>query len=113
MEIGKLCSNRRRGFLILVSLCFLMVDFFEFFFSLGGFYGDHDCGCWWWFLTIFCVSFPLGGCFLWLLLVVSLVMVVVTGRWHGGGKVAIFMWLFLLWLGFGFVHDGERDGGGR
>ena len=38
-----------------------------------------DCGCWWWFLAIFCVSFPLGGCFLWLLLVVSLVVVVVVG----------------------------------
>ena len=25
-----------------------------------------DCGCWW-FLAIFCVSFPLGGYFLWLL----------------------------------------------
>ena len=36
-------------------------------------------------------------------------MVVVTGRWRGGGKVAIFMWLFLLWLGFGFVHGGERE----
>ena len=68
-----------------------------------------DCGCWWWFLAIFCVSFPLGGCFLWLLLVVSLAVVVGAGRWHGGGKVAIFMWLFLLWLGFGFVHGGERE----
>lgn len=38
-----------------------------------------DCGCCWWFLAIFCVSFPLGGCFLWLLLVVSLVVVVVVG----------------------------------
>ena len=72
-----------------------------------------DCGCWWWFLAIFCVSFPLCGFFLWLLLVASLVIVVLAGRWHGGGKVAIFMWLFLLWLGFGFVHGGERDGGGR
>ena len=72
-----------------------------------------DCGCWWWFLAIFCVSFPLGGCFLWLLLVVSLVVVVVTGRWRGGGKVAIFMWLFLLWLGFDFVHSGERERLGR
>ena len=68
-----------------------------------------DCGCWWWFLAIFCVSFPLGGCFLWLLLVVSFAVVVVAGRWHGGGKVAIFMWLFLLWLRFGFVHGGERE----
>ena len=67
-----------------------------------------DCGCWWWFLAIFCVSFPLGGCFLWLLLVVSLVVVVVVGQWNGGGKVAIFMWLFLLWLGFGFVYGGEE-----
>ena len=52
---------------------------------------------------------------MWLLLVVSLAVVVVAGRWHGGGKVAIFMWLFLLWLGFGFVHGGERkrDRGGR
>ena len=41
MEIGELCSNRQCGFLILVSLCFLVVDFFEFFFSLGGFYGDR------------------------------------------------------------------------
>ena len=73
-----------------------------------------DCG-WWWFLAIFCVSFPLGGCFLWLLLVVSLVVVVVAGLWRGGGKMAIFMWLFLLWLGFEFVHGGERerDRGGR
>ena len=70
-----------------------------------------DCGCWLWFLAIFCVSFPLGGCFLWLLLVVSLVVVVVAGRWHGGGKVAIFTWLFLLWLGFRFVHNGERETG--
>ena len=38
-----------------------------------------DCGCWWWFLAIFCVCFPLGGCFLWFLLVVSLVVVVVVG----------------------------------
>ena len=68
-----------------------------------------DYGCWWWFLAIFCVSFPLGGCFLWLLLVVSLVVMVVDGRWSGGGKVAIFMWLFLLWLGFGFVHGEERE----
>ena len=71
---------------------------------------SYDCGCWWWrqFLAIFCVSFPLGGCFLWLLLVVSLVVVVVAGRWRGGGKLVIFMWLFLLWLGFGFVHGGEE-----
>ena len=67
-----------------------------------------DCSCWWWFLAIFCVSFPFGGCFLWLLLMVSLVVVVVAGQWHDGGKVAIFMRLFLLWLGFGFVHGGER-----
>jgi len=41
------------------------------------------------FWHFFCDSFPLGGCFLWLwlLLVVSLVMVVVAGRWCGGGKV--------------------------
>ena len=32
-------SDRWRGFLILVSLCFLVVGFFDFFFSLGGFYG--------------------------------------------------------------------------
>ena len=38
-----------------------------------------DCGCWWWFLAIFCVCFPLGGCFLWFLLVVSLVVMVVVG----------------------------------
>ena len=57
-----------------------------------------DCGCWWWFLAIFCVSFPLGGCFLWLLLVVSLVVAVAAGWWRGGGKVAGFMWLFLLWF---------------
>ena len=86
-----------------------MVSFFDFFFSLGGFYGGRVL--WLWFLAIFCVSFPLGGCFLWLLLVVSLAVVVVTGRWRGGGKVAIFMWLFLLWLGFGFVHGGERETG--
>ena len=36
---------------------------------------------------------------------------VVACRWRGGGKVAIFMWLFLLWLGFGFVHSGERETG--
>ena len=35
-------------------------------------------------------------------------MVVVAGPWRGGGKVTIFMWLFLLWLGFGFVHSGEE-----
>ena len=63
------------------------------------------------FLAIFCVSFPLGGCFLWLLLVVSLVVKVVVGWWCGGGKVAIFMWLFLLWLGFGFIHGGEKETG--
>ena len=40
-----------------------------------------------------------------------MVVVVVAGRWRGGGKVAIFMWLFLLWLGFGFVHGGERETG--
>ena len=57
-----------------------------------------DCGCWWWFLAIVCVSFPLGGCFLWLLLVVSLVVVMAAGWWRGGGKVAGFMWLFLLWF---------------
>ena len=47
----------------------------------------------------------------WLLLVVSLVVVVVACRWRGGGKVAIFMWLFLLWLGFDFVHSGGRETG--
>ena len=26
--------------------------------------------------------------------------------------MTIFMWLFLLWLGFGFVHGGERETGG-
>lgn len=40
---------------------------------------------------------------------VSLVVVVVVGWWRGDGKVAIFMWLILLWLGFGFVHGGERE----
>ena len=40
----------------------------------------------------FCVSFPLGGCFLWLLLVVSLVVVVVASRWWQGG-----FWVFLFW----------------
>ena len=42
-------------------------------------------------------------------------MVVDGQQSGGGGKVTIFMWLFLLWLGFGFVHGGEREtgGGGR
>lgn len=44
---------------------------------------------------------------------VSLVVVVVVGWWRGDDKVAIFMWLILLWLGFGFgfVHGGERETG--
>ena len=55
--------------------------FLHFFFLLVVFMVAVSCdyGCWWWFLAIFCVSFPLGGCFLWLLLVVSLVVVV--ARW--------------------------------
>ena len=28
----------------------------------------------------------------------SLVVVVAAGWWRGGGKVAGFMWLFLLWF---------------
>ena len=57
----------------------------------------------------FCVSFPLGGCFLWLLLMVSLVVVEVAGWWCSGGKVVGFMWLFLLWFS-GFGGGGDRHG---
>ena len=106
-----LVSNQRHGFLIgflglLIDGLDLLVDGlgllinvwrsasprggflqFFFFFLLVVFMVavSCDCGCLWWFLAIFCVSFPLGGCFLWLLLVVSLVVVAVTGWWWQGG----------------------------
>ena len=70
-------------------MCFLAIS------STGG-------GSFWQF---FCVSFPLGGCFLWLLLVVSLVMVVVAGRWRGGGKMGSGFFFF----GTGFLGFSERS----
>ena len=58
-------------------------------------------------MAIFCVSFPLGGCFLWLLLVVSLVEVVVASRWRGGGKVGSGFFFFGTgFLGFSFLEQG-------
>ena len=56
-------------------------------------------------MAIFCVSFPLGSCFLWLLLVVSLVMVVVVGQWRGGGKVGSGFFFF----GTGFLGFSKRS----
>ena len=82
MEIGESAwvSNWWRGFLIsglglLIGGLGLLISvwrsvswrggflLFFFFFLLVVFMVaiSCDCGCWWWFLAIFCVSFPLGG----------------------------------------------------